>query len=88
VEPLASAKRGPDLRFPRAYPAAVSDNRIDLSVVRQKTKWLGQRPRRLRVGGEALMKDGKAALKVAVTQLRIKNRQLPWRQQTFVDDRS
>src|SRR6266700_6381258 len=86
MEPRTRIQSGPDLLFPSAHPAAVSDDRVDLTVVRQKTKRLRQRPCWLRVGGEALVEDRKAALKVMVVQFRIKNRQLPRRQQAFVDD--
>src|SRR6266700_1232546 len=86
MEPFTRIQCRANLRLARAHPAAVSDNCVDLTVVRQKTKWLGQRPRRLRVGGEALMEDRKTALKVVVAQFRIKNRQLLGRQQALVDD--
>src|SRR5216683_1553240 len=69
-----------------AQPAAVRDNRIDLSVMRDVAEGLREMPGRLRVGGIALVKNGKCGCERRIAQVFVELRKLPGREQALVDD--
>src|SRR4029077_9294472 len=69
-----------------AEPAAVRDDGIDFTVVRDVAERLREMPGRLRVGRIALMKNGESSGERRIAQVFVKLGKLPRREQAFVND--
>ncbi len=81
---VAPDRRG-ELGLARAHRVAVSPERVDLAVVREKVERLGERPARERVRGVALVEDGDARRVVGVLEVRIESLELRAGQERLVD---
>ena len=74
--------------LPRRHPVVVAAKRVDLTVMRDHAVRVRQRPGRERVRREALMHQGKRALKVGVAQIRVIGAELVGEEHAFVDHRA
>ena len=57
-------------------PVAVAGDGVDLAVVGEEAEWLGQRPFRQGVGGEALVEHADRGLQALIAQVRIEGGQV------------
>jgi hypothetical protein len=73
--------------FPRAHPVDVAAQGVDLAVVRDIAVGVRQRPRRERVGAEALVDQRQRRLDVGIEQIGERARDLIGNQHPFVDQR-
>ncbi len=71
----------------RAHPVDVAAQGVDLAVVRDVAIRVRERPRRERVGAEALMHERERRFERRVRQVRERRRQLPRRQHALVGER-
>src|SRR4029077_12303469 len=67
-------------------PAAIGNDGVDFTVVGNVAEGLREMPGGLRVGGIALVKNGKSGSERVVAQVFVELRELPGRKETFVDD--
>ena len=70
----------------RLRPDAVAGDGVDLAVVRQQPKGLGQRPARAGVGGKTLMEHHRAAGQFRTLQVRIELLQILRQHHTLIAD--
>ncbi len=78
-------ERGGELVAARLGPLTVASDSVDFAVVGEITEWLGQRPARAGVGGEALVEDADGRLHADVGEIQIEARQVHRHAQPFVD---
>ena len=86
-EPGADGEAGAEFALLGAEPAAIRDDGVDFAVVGDVTERLRKIPGGLRVRRIALVEDGERRGKRGVAQIFVKLRELPGREQAFVDDR-
>src|SRR5471032_2272190 len=67
-------------------PVAVAGDGVDLAVVGEEAEWLGQRPFRQGVGGEALVEHADCGLQALIAQVRIEGGQVRRHHQAFIND--
>ena len=85
-EPRAHGKAGANFGLLGAKPAAIRDDGIDFTVMRDVAERLREMPGRLRVGRIPLVKNGKGGGEGRIAQVFVKLGKLPGSEQAFVDD--
>ena len=86
-EPGADGQAGAEFALFGAEPAAIRDDGIDFAVVGDVTERLRKIPGGLRVCRIALVEDGERRGERGVAEIFVKLRELPGREEAFVDDR-
>ncbi len=86
-EPGADGEASAKFALFGAEPAAIRDDGVDFTVVGDVTERLRKIPGGLRVCGIALVENGERRGERGVAQIFVKLRELPGREQTFVNDR-
>jgi len=77
---------GAEQAFARAHPVDVAAQRVDLAVVRDVAVRVRERPRRKRVGAEALVDEGERRLDIGVGQIGKRRPDLIGREHALVDE--
>ena len=77
---------GAQSAFTGGQPVAIALDGVDLAIVGQLTKWLGQRPTRERVRGEAGVYDGDFGLHTLIGQIQEEGLELHGGQHALVGD--
>jgi len=67
-------------------PVAVAGDGVDLAVVGEEAEWLGQRPFRQGVGGEALVEHADCGLQALIAQVWIEGGEVRRHHQAFIND--
>ena len=67
-------------------PVAVASDGIDLAVVGEEAEWLGQRPFRQGIGGEALVEHADCGLQALIAQVWIEGGEVRRHHQAFIND--
>src|SRR5215472_801780 len=85
AEPLPYPDALANFALACAHPAAITDDRVDLAVVRDVAERLRELPRRLRVRRVTLMENRELGREFGVMQVFVETGELPGREQPFVN---